>query len=86
LSVLTRAALTRRRLFGPQLRFAKGCGAGEPENLAPCFGLQFFGHVAIDGATEVMTVTLKDVAGDALWSTEIAPTPVPIHDAAIIAI
>jgi alkaline phosphatase D len=61
--------------FGPQLRFAKGCAAGEPENLAPCFGLQFFGHVAIDGATETMTVTLKDVAGAALWSTEIAPAP-----------
>ena len=38
------------------------------DNLAPCFGLQFFGHVAIDGATEVMTVTLKDVNDRALWS------------------
>jgi alkaline phosphatase D len=73
--------------FGPQLRFAKGCAAGEPENLAPCFGLQFFGHVAIDGATEVMTVTLKDVAGTALWSTEIEPAPQPrTHDTATVAI
>jgi alkaline phosphatase D len=41
--------------------------------LAPCFGLQFFGHVAIDGATEVMTVTLKDVGDRDLWSTRIEP-------------
>ena len=47
--------------FGPRVVFQKGCGAEQGENLAPCFGLQFFGHVAIDGATEVMTVTLKDV-------------------------
>ncbi len=42
-------------------------------NLPPSFGLQFFGHVAIDGDTEVMTVTLKDVADTALWSTTIEP-------------
>jgi alkaline phosphatase D len=41
--------------------------------LSPCYGLQFFGHVAIDGATEVMTVTLKDVDDHALWSTRIEP-------------
>jgi hypothetical protein len=35
--------------------------------------LQFFGHVAIDGATEVMTVTLKDAADTALWSRQIEP-------------
>jgi alkaline phosphatase D len=61
--------------FGPQLRFAKGCAPGQPESLAPCFGLQFFGHVAIDGTTAVMTVTLKDVAGTTLWSTAIEPAP-----------
>jgi alkaline phosphatase D len=35
--------------------------------------LQFFGHVAIDGATEIMTVTLKDVGNRELWSTRIEP-------------
>jgi alkaline phosphatase D len=35
--------------------------------------MQFFGHVAIDGATQVMTVTLKDVEDRALWSTRIEP-------------
>jgi len=59
--------------FGPRAVFQKGCGDGEPDDLAPCFGLQFFGHVAIDGATEVMTVTLKDVDNHDLWSVRIEP-------------
>jgi alkaline phosphatase D len=59
--------------FGPAALFQKGCSAEQGENLAPCFGLQFFGHVAIDGATEVMTVTLKDVGDQNLWSTRIEP-------------
>jgi alkaline phosphatase D len=59
--------------FGPAAMFQKGCSAEQGENLAPCFGLQFFGHVAIDAATEVMTVTLKDVDDRNLWSTQIEP-------------
>jgi hypothetical protein len=42
-------------------------------NLPPSFGLQFFSHVAIDGATEVMTVRLKDVEDPGLWSTTSNP-------------
>ncbi len=59
--------------FGSTVIYEKGCSEAQGENLAPCFGLQFFGHVAIDGPTEVMTVMLKDVAGSTLWSTSIAP-------------
>ena len=59
--------------FGPRVMFQKGCSAEQGENLAPCFGLQFFGHVAIDGATEVMTVTLKDVENRDLWAVSIEP-------------
>jgi alkaline phosphatase D len=59
--------------FGPKALFQKGCATEQGENLAPCFGLQFFGHVAIDGATEVMTVTLKDWNDSSLWSTAIEP-------------
>ena len=59
--------------FGPAVMYQNGCSAAQGENLAPCFGLQFFGHVAIDGDTEVMTVTLKDVNDRGLWSTEIEP-------------
>jgi len=59
--------------FGPRAMYQKGCGDGQRDDLAPCFGLQFFGHVAIDGATEVMTVTLKDVDDHDLWATKIEP-------------
>jgi len=61
--------------FGPRAVYEKGCSKEQGENLAPCFGLQFFGHVAIDGSTEVMTVTLKDVDNHDLWSTRIEPQP-----------
>ena len=43
------------------------------QNLPPSADMQFFGHVAIDGASEVMTVTLKDWNDQALWSTKLEP-------------
>jgi alkaline phosphatase D len=61
--------------FGPKAMFQKGCSAEQGENLAPCFGLQFFGRVDIDGRSEVMTVTLKDVGNIDLWSVDIEPRP-----------
>ena len=61
--------------FGPVAMFQKGCGADQGENLAPCFGLQFFGRVDIDGDSQIMTVTLKDVDDRALWSVDIEPRP-----------
>ncbi len=59
--------------FGPRAVYQKGCEAGQGENLAPCFGLQFFGRVDIDGESGVMTVTLKDVDDTDLWSVDITP-------------
>ena len=59
--------------FGPQRLFHKACSAEQGDNLAPCFGLQFFGHVEIDGESEVMTVTLKDVEDNNLWFKAIEP-------------
>jgi alkaline phosphatase D len=56
--------------FGPQLRYVK---APSEANRPPSDGLQFFGHVAIDGATGVMTVTLKDWDDRTLWSTTLEP-------------
>jgi alkaline phosphatase D len=58
--------------FGPKAMFQKGC---DGENLAPCYGMQFFGCVDIDGKTEVMTVTLKDVDNRDLWSVDLEPLP-----------
>jgi alkaline phosphatase D len=61
--------------FGPKAMFEKGCSAEQGDNLAPCFGLQFFGRVDIDGGSGVMTVTLKDVDNRDLWSVDIVPRP-----------
>ena len=61
--------------FGPKAMFQKGCSAEQGENLAPCFGLQFFGRVDIDGQSGIMTVTLKDVDNRALYAVDIEPRP-----------
>jgi alkaline phosphatase D len=61
--------------FGPMAMYQKGCSAEQGENLAPCFGLQFFGRVDIDGKSGIMTVTLKDVDDRSLWSVDIEPQP-----------
>ncbi len=58
--------------FGPQVVYVKALPKGVAF-AAPSDGLQFFGHAAIDGATEVMTVTLKDVGDNALWSVKLEP-------------
>ncbi|NVN85229.1 MAG: alkaline phosphatase D family protein [Rhodopseudomonas sp.] len=59
--------------FGPQVMFQKAPTKEQGQNLPPSAGLQFFGHVAIDGVTEAMTVTLKDVGDQELWATTIEP-------------
>jgi alkaline phosphatase D len=58
--------------FGPEVRFVKAPGPNK-QNLPPSEGMQFFGHVKIDGATGQMTVTLRDRADTALWSTILDP-------------
>src|ERR1700751_2294368 len=58
--------------FGPEVRFIKAPGL-DKQNLPPSAGMQFFGHVKIEGATGQMTVTLRDRADVALWSTTIDP-------------
>ncbi len=57
--------------FGPQLIFQK---ASPSPNLSPLSGLQFFGQVDIDGDSLVMTVALKDIGGDTLFTQEIYPS------------
>jgi hypothetical protein len=53
-------------------RFDEGCLTNDTTRPV---GLQFFGRVDIDGKTGVMTVTLKDVEDNDLWSVDIAPKP-----------
>jgi hypothetical protein len=62
--------------FGPQVVYAKAPSKEQGANLPPSLGMQFFGHVAIDGGTEVMTVTLRDVGDNSLWSTALEPREV----------
>ena len=45
------------------------------QNRPPSDGLQYFGTVRIDGATEVMTVALLDITGKTLFKTDLAPEP-----------
>lgn len=59
--------------FGPQLMYVKAPTKEQGQNLSPASGLQFFGHVAIEGATGVMTVTLKDIDDRSLWSINLDP-------------
>ena len=63
------------RTFGPQVVFHKGSSPEQGDNLAPCYGLQFFGHVAIDGVSGELSVSLKDVADRKLWSITLEPVP-----------
>ena len=58
--------------FGPEVKYVKAPGA-DKQNLSPLSGMQFFGHVRIEGATGQMTVTLRDRADVALWSTTLDP-------------
>jgi alkaline phosphatase D len=57
--------------FGPQLIFQK---ASPSPNQSPLSGLQFFGQVDIDGDSQVMTVVLKDIEGDTLFTQDIYPS------------
>jgi alkaline phosphatase D len=57
--------------FGPQVRFQK---APPTANTSPADGYQFFGEVAIDGHSEVLTVRLRDLDGAVLYAVDLSPT------------
>ena len=56
--------------FGPKAEFV---AAPPRANTSPLEGFQFFGEVEIDGDTEVLTVTLRGVEGEALYSRSLPP-------------
>ena len=58
--------------FGPELKFVKAPDEGQV-NLPPSMGLQFFGLVDIDGATQQMTVRLMDRGDQELWKITLDP-------------
>jgi alkaline phosphatase D len=59
--------------FGPELKFVKAPSAEQGQNLPPSAGLQFFGLVDIDGATEQMTVRLMDRDDNELYRMTLDP-------------
>ena len=59
--------------FGPELKYVKAPTEEQGANLPPSMGLQFFGLVDIDGATQQMTVRLKDRGDAELWKITLDP-------------
>ena len=60
--------------FGPEVRFSS-IPPGMAPNQPPAAGLQFFGFVRIAARTNVMTVELRNLAGDRIYSVELEPEP-----------
>ncbi len=56
--------------FGPQVLFSR---SADRAGRGPIDGLQFLGHVRIDGDGGAMTVQLRDVGGAVLHSTTLLP-------------
>jgi alkaline phosphatase D len=59
--------------FGPDARFSS-VPPGSPANRPPSDGLQFFGMVRISGKTRVMTVELRNLASDVIYTVDLDPT------------
>ncbi|BBB95240.1 phosphodiesterase/alkaline phosphatase D-like protein [Bradyrhizobium elkanii USDA 61] len=57
------------------MKFIKAPGEGN-QNLPPSAGMQFFGHVKIDGKSGQMTVSLRDRVDAELWAITLDPKPV----------
>ncbi|WP_163647723.1 alkaline phosphatase D family protein [Modicisalibacter sp. 'Wilcox'] len=62
--------------FGPEVVFSKAPPDGQ-SNLPPSAGYQFFGQVDLDGESEALTVTLKDMDGTALYRKMLEPQRAP---------
>jgi len=59
--------------FGPEVKFVAAPTEEQGANLPPSMGLQFFGLVDIDGATEQLTVRLMNRDNEELWSKTLDP-------------
>jgi alkaline phosphatase D len=56
--------------FGPRAVFVE---APPVPNISPADGYQFFGHVAVDGRSGVMTVSLRDLDGRERFAVDLQP-------------
>ena len=59
--------------FGPEVRFSS-VKPGSPGNRPPSDGLQFFGFTRISTQTKVMTVELRNLAGETIYKVDLEPT------------
>ena len=60
------------RTFGPDVKYSS-VPAGMKQNRPPTDGMQYFGLAKIDGATQVLTVSLNDLTGKTLYSVDLKP-------------
>jgi alkaline phosphatase D len=60
------------RTFGPDVKYVS-VPAGMKQNRPPTEGMQYFGLAQIDGATQVLTVSLRDLTGKTLYSVDVHP-------------
>ena len=58
--------------FGPEVRFSS-VKPGAPGNRPPSDGQQFFGLTRIAAKTRVMTVELRNLAGETIYTVELPP-------------
>jgi alkaline phosphatase D len=72
LHAITGGAVALDGTFGPEERF-NAAPRGLKTSVGPAAGLQFFGKVHIAAKTQVMTVSLHNLAGDAIYTMELAP-------------
>jgi alkaline phosphatase D len=59
--------------FGPELKFISAPTKEQGQNLPPSAGLQFFGLINIDSATEQLTVRLMNRDDKELWKITLDP-------------
>jgi len=60
------------RTFGPDVKYSSA-PPGMKQNRPPTDGMQYFGLAKIDGATEVLTVSLNDLTGKTLYKVDVNP-------------
>jgi alkaline phosphatase D len=60
------------RTFGPEVRFI-GVPKDMKPNRPPSAGLQFFGVLRLDPVTRALTASLRNLAGETLFSVDLAP-------------
>jgi alkaline phosphatase D len=58
--------------FGPELRFL-GIPTGMKANRPPSDGLQFFGLVRVEGKSRVLSVELRNLAGETIYTVALEP-------------